>query len=77
MGAHGEDEWPEAGLAFTAPASVVAPLSYSSLIWASLYGWIIFSEWPDLWTWVGAALIIASGLYIFHRERLQHREEAT
>jgi drug/metabolite transporter (DMT)-like permease len=58
-----------------APASVVAPLSYSSLIWASLYGWFIFAEWPDLWTWVGAALIIASGLYIFHRERLKHREE--
>jgi drug/metabolite transporter (DMT)-like permease len=60
-----------------APASVVAPLSYTSLIWASLNGWLIFAEWPDLWTWVGAALIILSGLYIFHRERLQHQEEAT
>jgi len=52
-----------------APASVVAPFSYSSLIWATLFGFIIFGEWPDLWTWAGAALIIASGLYIFHRER--------
>jgi drug/metabolite transporter (DMT)-like permease len=51
-----------------APASVVAPFSYSALVWAAFYGWLIFSEWPDLWTWAGAALIIASGLYIFHRE---------
>ena len=60
-----------------APASVVAPFCYSSLVWASLYGWFIFAEWPDLWTWVGAALIIGSGLYIFHRERLKHHEEPT
>ena len=51
-----------------APASVVAPLSYTGLVWATFFGWVIFSEWPDLWTWAGAALIIASGLYIFHRE---------
>lgn len=51
-----------------APASVVAPFSYSSLIWATLFGWVFFAEWPDVWTWTGAALIIGSGLYIFHRE---------
>lgn len=55
-----------------APASVVAPFSYSSLIWAALFGWLFFAEWPEYWTWLGAALIIGSGLYIFHRER-QHR----
>ena len=55
-----------------APASLVAPFSYLSLIWAALFGWLIFSEWPDMWTWLGAALIIGSGLYIYHRER-QHR----
>ncbi|WP_119392344.1 DMT family transporter [Taklimakanibacter lacteus] len=54
-----------------APASVVAPFSYVSLIWAALFGWLIFSEWPDAGTWLGAALIIGSGLYIYHRER-QH-----
>ena len=52
-----------------APASVVAPFSYSSLIWATLLGFVIWGDWPDLWTWAGAALIIGSGLYIFHRER--------
>jgi drug/metabolite transporter (DMT)-like permease len=55
-----------------APASVVAPFSYSSLIWATLYGWAFFNEWPSLWTLTGAGLIIASGLYIFHRERVMH-----
>ena len=51
-----------------APASVVAPFTYSSLIWAALLGYAIWSDWPDLSTWAGAALIIGSGLYIFHRE---------
>ncbi len=54
-----------------APASLLAPFSYLSLIGAALYGWLIFAEWPSVWTWFGAALIIGSGLYIFHRER-QH-----
>ena len=52
-----------------APASVVAPFSYSSLIWATLFGFVVWGDWPDTWTWIGAALIIGSGLYIFHRER--------
>ncbi len=52
-----------------APASVVAPFSYSSLVWATLFGFVIWGDWPDFWTWLGAALIIGSGLYIFHRER--------
>ncbi|MCA3556162.1 DMT family transporter [Aestuariivirga sp.] len=52
-----------------APASVVAPFSYSSLIWATFFGFVIWGDWPDLWTWAGAALIIGSGLYIFSGER--------
>jgi len=55
-----------------APAAVVAPFSYASLIWASVFGWLLFNEWPQFSTWLGAALIIGSGLYIFHRES-QHR----
>jgi drug/metabolite transporter (DMT)-like permease len=34
-----------------------------------IIGYVAFAEWPDRWTWIGAAVIIASGLYIFHRER--------
>lgn len=52
-----------------APASVVAPFSYSSLVWATIFGLVIWGDWPDIWTWAGAALIIGSGLYIFNRER--------
>jgi drug/metabolite transporter (DMT)-like permease len=51
-----------------APASVLAPFSYSSLVWATLFGLLIWGDWPDFWTWTGAALIVGSGLYIFHRE---------
>ncbi len=52
-----------------APASVVAPFSYSSLIWATLFGFVIWNDWPTSNTWLGAVLIVGSGLYIFFRER--------
>ncbi len=52
-----------------AEASLLAPFSYSSLIWASAYGFIVFGELPKANTLFGAALIIAAGLYIFYRER--------
>jgi drug/metabolite transporter (DMT)-like permease len=48
-----------------APASVVAPFSYSTLIWAALLGWLVFGDWPRPFTWIGATLIIGSGLYNF------------
>ena len=51
-----------------APASLVVPFSYSSLIWATLFGFVVFGSLPDRWTLLGASLIIASGLYIFYRE---------
>ncbi|MBI1206952.1 MAG: EamA family transporter [Azospirillum sp.] len=58
-------------MAFTsAPAGLLAPFHYSQMVWAVLIGWICFGTLPDAWTWTGAALIIASGLYAWHRERL-------
>jgi len=62
--------------AFTlAPAAAVAPFTYTNLIWAASYGFLIFGEWPDVWTFVGAAVIAGSGLYIYHREKVvKHRE---
>ena len=52
-----------------APASLLAPFSYSQLIWAIGTGFIVFGALPDHWTLVGAAVIVASGLYTAHRER--------
>lgn len=51
-----------------APVSVVLPMDYSSLIWAALLGWLIWQNWPVPATWIGAPLIIGSGLYIAWRE---------
>ena len=55
------------------PASVVAPYGYLNLIWATIYGYLIFAELPDSWTIVGAAIITGSGLYVYHRE---HRRKS-
>ena len=52
-----------------APASIVAPFSYSSLIWSTLFGFMIWGDVPMWTTLAGASLIIGSGLYIFERER--------
>jgi S-adenosylmethionine uptake transporter len=52
----------------TAPAVIVAPMQYSQIVWAALYGWLFFSETVDLMTAVGTAIIIASGVYIVLRE---------
>ena len=53
--------------------SVVAPFRYSYLITSAIAGWLVFSEWPDLWSVFGAALIVASGLYTLYREAVRRR----
>jgi drug/metabolite transporter (DMT)-like permease len=50
-------------------AAVIAPLGYVELIGSTVLGYLIFGHFPDLWTWVGAAIIIGSGIYIALRER--------
>jgi drug/metabolite transporter (DMT)-like permease len=57
-----------------ADASVLAPFSYSQLVWVSSLGFLVFGEVPDIWTIVGAAFIVASGLYTAHRERLRRSQ---
>ena len=57
-----------------APVAVASPLTYTSLIWATIFGYIVFAELPDVWTIVGAAIIAGSGLYIFHRERARRTQ---
>ena len=54
-----------------APASAIAPYNFSNLVWAALFGFLVFAEVPDPWTVVGAGVITASGLYVFRRERLR------
>jgi drug/metabolite transporter (DMT)-like permease len=56
-----------------APASTLAPFSYSQLIWSILLGWAVFGDIPDLMTYVGGGIIIASGVYVWHRERVRAR----
>jgi drug/metabolite transporter (DMT)-like permease len=52
-----------------APASVVVPYQYSMIVWAIMFGVIVFGDVPSWPTTVGAAIIIGAGLYIFLRER--------
>ncbi|MEP0144928.1 MAG: DMT family transporter [Rhizobiaceae bacterium] len=52
-----------------AHASVLAPVHYSLLIWGTFWGWLVFDQLPDSWTWVGALVIVATGIYIIRRER--------
>jgi drug/metabolite transporter (DMT)-like permease len=57
-------------LAFArAPASVLAPMSYTQLLWAGLAGVLVFGDWPDGWTLIGAAVIAAGGVLVALPER--------
>ena len=54
-----------------AHAVVVSPLQYTLLIWVTIFGFLIWGIIPDVWTFLGAGIIIATGLYSLHRERLK------
>lgn len=58
-----------------ASAGVIAPMEYTALIWAVLYGWWFWGELPDARTWFGAGIIIASGLFIIQREQRVSRRQ--
>jgi drug/metabolite transporter (DMT)-like permease len=57
-----------------APASVLAPFSYTQLLTSGLLGVLVFGHVPDGWTFLGAGVIAASGLYTAHRERVHARQ---
>lgn len=66
-----------------ASPSLLAPIGYSQLLWATLFGFLLFGNLPDSWTWAGAGIIVLSGLYMWWREQelkkppapaLSHRE---
>lgn len=51
-----------------APLAVVAPFDYTAIIWSVLFGYAVWGDMPALTTWAGTAIVVASGLYILHRE---------
>jgi len=53
--------------------SFVTPFRYSSLIWALLMGFIVFGDWPDNITLLGSAIVVATGIFTFYRERVAQR----
>ena len=52
----------------SAQVSSLGPYSYTSILWATVLGIVVFGTWPGLSMLAGAAMIIAAGLYILHRE---------
>jgi drug/metabolite transporter (DMT)-like permease len=52
-----------------AEAGALAPLQYLEIISAVLIGWFVFADFPDRLTWIGTAIIIGAGIYVFYRER--------
>ena len=59
-----------------APAAVLAPFDYASIVLAVLFGYLWFKEEPSWTVWLGLPLVMGSGLYILHRERVRAREKA-
>ena len=58
-----------------APASVVVPYQYSMIVWAVMFGYVVFGDVPSMATIIGAAIIIAAGIYIFLREQALGKQE--
>lgn len=56
-----------------APAALVAPFDYSYIVYATVLGYVVFGDFPAPTTWIGLILLIGSGLYIIHRERVKAR----
>lgn len=54
-----------------AETTLVLPFDYLKLIWASLFGFVLFAEAPDPWAWVGGTVIFTSAVYIAYRESLK------
>jgi len=56
-----------------APASLISPLVYTQLAWAVAFGWFVFGDWPDPWTFAGAGLVAASGLLLLRSNAEESR----
>ncbi|HSE77896.1 MAG TPA: DMT family transporter [Alphaproteobacteria bacterium] len=60
-----------------AEPSVVAPYTYTQIVWMIALGYLVFGDLPDAWTLIGAAVISASGIYVFYREAMLRRVGGT
>jgi S-adenosylmethionine uptake transporter len=58
-------------------AAIVAPMQYSQIIWAAIFGAAFFNEYPDKFTWIGAGVIVLAGVYVVLRESLGGRSANT
>ncbi len=58
------------------PPAALMPLSYLVLLWSTGYGFVLFDDLPDRWTILGAGVVMASGLYVLHRERMVSQRPA-
>lgn len=56
------------------PVSLVLPMDYSTLLWSTLLGWLLWSALPGPTTWIGAVIIAGSSIYIAWRERVRRRD---
>ena len=59
-----------------APASLLTPFTYLQMIWATLFGYVVFGQLPDGWSAVGMAIIVASGVMLALQERRRARWRA-
>ena len=58
---------------YLAELTMLQPFMFLQIVWASLLGLVAFGEVPDVWTWVGGAVIVIAATYITHRESLARR----
>jgi drug/metabolite transporter (DMT)-like permease len=53
-----------------AEANFIAPFEYTAMFWAVAWGILLFQDFPDRWTWIGAFVVIGAGLFMIHRDRV-------
>ena len=59
-----------------APAALVTVFNYTSIVWATFFGWMIWNEWPLPAVFAGASVVIASNLLIIWRESRLHKQRS-
>lgn len=72
---NGMGHWLQSRAFALATVGALAPYEYTALLWGSGLGWLVFAEVPSRDAMIGAVIVIAAGLYNFHREQVRKREE--